>query len=65
MSCSGDVQAVIDNSIEFCALNWIDRDDMIRASMLLLMHDLRANGDSEHNLINEDGVLLLNVRLMS
>nr|DAE93288.1 MAG TPA: hypothetical protein [Caudoviricetes sp.] len=37
---------------------------MIWALLMILYSDMRANPADEHNLHDEDGVVLLNVRLM-
>nr|DAE45882.1 MAG TPA: hypothetical protein [Caudoviricetes sp.] len=37
---------------------------MIAALLLILYGDMRANPAKEHNLHDEDGVVLINVRLM-
>lgn len=55
---------LIDEVIRFCAVNSVSHDDMIRALLLILYSDMRANPAEEHNLHDEDGVVLINVRLL-
>lgn len=63
MNC-GDSQILIDDIIELCAKNGVSHSNMIRAALLILLYDMRAQGEAEHNLIDEDGVILINARLM-
>lgn len=47
-----------------CAVNSVSHEAMIGALLMILYSDMRANPAKEHNLHDEDGVLLVNVRLM-
>lgn len=55
---------LIDEVIRFCAANSVSHEAMIGALLMILYSDMRANPAKEHNLHDEDGVLLVNVRLM-
>ena len=57
-------QNLIDTIMRHCAVNSVSHDDMIRALLLILYSDMRANPAEEHNLHDEDGVVLINVRLL-
>lgn len=59
-----EAQRLIDSITRHCAVNSISHDSMIWALLMILYSDMRANPADEHNLHDEDGVVLLNVRLM-
>ena len=47
-----------------CVKNSVSHDEMIAALLLILYSDMKANPAKEHNLHDEDGVVLINVRLL-
>lgn len=57
-------QKLIDEILKHCAVNSISHDEFIFALLTVLYSDMRAFEDREHNLVNDDGVCLVNVRLM-
>ena len=57
-------QNLIDAIMRHCAVNSVSHDEMIAALLLILYSDMRANPAKEHNLHDEDGVVLINVRLL-
>lgn len=57
-------QMLINSVLKTCAQNSISHDNFVRAMLSLLYSDMRANGLTEHNLCDNDGVVLLNVRIM-
>lgn len=59
-----EAQRLIDTITTHCAANLVTHDSMIGALLMILYSDMRANPAKEHNLHDEDGVCLLNVRLM-
>lgn len=50
--------------MKHCAVNSVSHDEMIAALLLILYSDMRANPAEEHNLHDEDGVVLINVRIL-
>ncbi|WPK28017.1 hypothetical protein [Escherichia phage vB-Eco-KMB25] len=40
----------------------VSHDDLVYSLLLLLYSDMRAFGDNEHQLTNDDGELLIHVR---
>ena len=59
-----EAQNLINTITKFCAENSVSHEAMIGALLMILYSDMRANPAREHNLHDEDGVVLLNVRLM-
>lgn len=57
-------QALIDEVMKHCAVNSISHDQFVYSLLVLLRADMKAFGDKEHNLHNEDGVLLVHVKLI-
>lgn len=57
-------QNLIDAIMVHCVKNSVSHDEMIAALLLILYSDMRANPAKEHNLHDEDGVVLINVRLL-
>lgn len=57
-------QPLVDEIIKYTAINDLDHKDLVYALLILLRADMRAFGDKEHNLIDENGVCLVNVRLL-
>ena len=62
MSNYSGAQAIIDKVLAECAERSVSHDDLIYALMLLIYSDMRAFGDNEHQLTNDDGELLIHVR---
>lgn len=58
------VHRLISSVNEHCATNQVSHDEFTAAMMMLLLSDMRAFNLDEHNLTDDDGVLLLNVRRM-
>ena len=59
-----EAQNLINVITRHCAVNSLSHEAMIGALLMILYSDMRANPAKEHNLHDEDGVLLVNVRLM-
>ena len=55
-------QMLIDKILKFFAVNLISHDDFMHAMLTLIHSDMRAFDISEHNLCDEDGVLLVTVK---
>ncbi|QHR68468.1 hypothetical protein H1N95_gp65 [Escherichia phage aalborv] len=55
-------QMLIDKILKFCAVSSISHDDFMHAMLTLIHSDMRAFDISEHNLCDEDGVLLVTVK---
>lgn len=53
---------LIDEILKFCATSQISHDDFMHAILTLIHSDMRAFDISEHNLCDEDGVLLVTVK---
>lgn len=53
---------LIDEIIRFCATHQISHDDFMHAMLTLIHSDMRAFDISEHNLCDDDGVLLVTVK---
>ena len=53
---------LIDEIIRFCATHQISHDDFMHAMLTLIHSDMLAFDISEHNLCDEDGVLLVTVK---
>ncbi|QVW27766.1 hypothetical protein [Hafnia phage Pocis76] len=56
-------QPLVDEILKYVATHDIEHKDMVYALLILLRADMKAFGDSEHNLIDDNGVCLVNVRL--
>lgn len=54
-------ERLIDVIIRECALNAVGAEVLNLALMKMLRTSMAATGDDEHNLTDEDGVLLLRV----
>lgn len=61
---SASSQNLVDEILSYATRNNMEHDDMIYALLLVLYSDMRAFGDKEHNLVDSDGVCLVNARLM-
>lgn len=57
-------QPLVDEILGYVARNDIEHKDLVYALLILLRADMKAFGDREHNLIDDNGVCLVNVRLM-
>ena len=53
---------LIDEILRFCATHQISHDDFMHAMLTIIHSDMRAFDISEHNLCDEDGVLLVTVK---
>ena len=63
MSNYSGSQHIIDLVLQECAARRISHDDLVYALMLLLLSDMRAFDDEEHQLTDRDtGELMLHVR---
>lgn len=56
-------QIVIDAVIECCAVNAVSGSGLNLALLQLLTSSMRASGEFEHGLNDDDGVCILHVRL--
>jgi hypothetical protein len=54
---------VIDAIIECCAINQISGGALNMALLQLMASSMRASGELEHGLNDEDGVCIIHVRL--
>lgn len=56
-------ERLIDKIIEECAVNCIGQEDLNLALLQMIATSMRTTGETEHQLSDEDGVLLLRVEL--
>lgn len=57
-------QPLVDEILKYVAINNVEHKDMVYALLILLRADMKAFGDLEHNLVDDNGVCLVNVRLL-
>ncbi|AIX12311.1 hypothetical protein ACQ45_gp42 [Citrobacter phage Stevie] len=55
-------QHLIDLILKESSAMRVSHDDLVYSLLLLLYSDMRAFGDNEHQLTNDDGELLIHVR---
>lgn len=55
-------QNLIDVILKECSATNTTHEDLVYSLMMLMLSDMRAFGDNEHQLHNDDGELLLHVR---
>lgn len=62
-SAFSESQVVIDAVIECCAVNRVSGAGLNLALLQLMATSMRASGELEHGLNDEDGVCIMHVRL--
>lgn len=60
--CSAKVEMLIDQNVESCARMQLTKEEFEQGLLSLLLTSMRANGDAEHNLCDQNGELMMHVQ---
>lgn len=60
--CSGNVEMLIDRNVELCARHQLTKEEFEQGLLSLLLTSMRVSGDTEHNLCDQNGELMMHVQ---